>query len=150
MKGLLAPSELAMMRSVFRRHAKVTEVRIFGSRAKGTDTSRSDIDLALYGNLTPLEGQAVASELDDLPLPYKYDIQVFGRIQSEALREHIRRVGLSVFPDVAAALQLDAAVQGIETCYADLRGGHWDWSTLQDVSLETLRALVAIGLQEAN
>ena len=154
MRNALTPSELAMMRSVFRRHTNVNEVRLFGSRAKGTHTSRSDIDLALFGPLTALEAQAIASELEDLPLPYKYDIQVFESVRSEPLRDHIRRVGLQVYPKFAKEFQTaegSAAVEELETCYRDLRDGRKDaWSAFRDVSPEDLRALVTLGLQEAN
>ena len=64
----LASSELALLRSVFRRHPEITEVRLFGSRAKGTHSFRSDIDLAIWGNVGRLQAQAIAAELDDLPL----------------------------------------------------------------------------------
>src|SRR5438105_12081008 len=94
----LAPSEIAIMRSVFRRHSEAVEVRLFGSRAKGTYTSRSDVDLALFGTITLLQAQAIASELDDLPLAYKYDVQVFEAIKTDTLRDHIRRVGVSLYP----------------------------------------------------
>lgn len=152
MSDALAPSELAMIRSVFRGHANVNEVRLFGSRAKGTHTSRSDIDLALFGRLTPLEGQAIASELDDLPLPYKYDIQVFESIRSEPLRDHIKRVGVTVYPEIAIEPQtIGASVKEIETCYENLRTGRRDpWPAFQEASAEDLRALVTLGLQDAN
>lgn len=97
----LAPAEAAMLRSVFRGYPQVSEVRLFGSRAKGTHTPRSDVDVAVFGNVTPLQAQAIASELDDLPLPYKYDVQVFDSIKSDALRDHILRVGILVYLDGA-------------------------------------------------
>ena len=43
----MAPEELALLLGVLRQHPEITEVRIFGSRAKGTHSIRSDIDLAL-------------------------------------------------------------------------------------------------------
>ena len=44
-----APTEFALLRSVFHRHPEITAVKLFGSRAKGTHAEHSDIDLALWG-----------------------------------------------------------------------------------------------------
>jgi predicted nucleotidyltransferase len=94
----LAPSELALLCSVFRRHPEITEVRLFGSRAKGTHKLQSDIDLALWGNVNALQAQAIAAELDELPLPYQYDVQPFNLVTFLPLREHIERVGVRLYP----------------------------------------------------
>ena len=143
-----------MMRSVFRRHSEVAGVRLFGSRAKGTHTSRSDVDLALFGTISPLRAQAVASELDDLPLPYKFDVQVFEGIQADALKDHIRRVGIPLYPNIDPQLQEaeggDSA-EAIEACFRDILTECTDtFSTLREASPERLRALVTLALQEAN
>lgn len=94
----LAPAEVALLRSVFRRHPEITEVRLFGSRAKGTHESHSDIDLALWGNVDALQAEAIAAELDELPLPYQYDVQPFNLVKFLPLREHIERVGVTLYP----------------------------------------------------
>ena len=93
----LTSGELELLNSVFRRHPEITEVRLFGSRAKGTHTLNSDIDLALWGDVSALRAQAIAAELDELALPYKYDVQAFNAIQFPPLREHIERVGIPIY-----------------------------------------------------
>lgn len=93
----LRPEEFALLRSVFQRHPGIREVKLFGSRAKGTHTSCSDIDLALWGEIDALQGEAIAAELDELPLPYRYDVKPFHLIELPQLREHIQRVGVTVF-----------------------------------------------------
>jgi predicted nucleotidyltransferase len=45
----LRPDELECMCTVFRAAPDVAEVRLYGSRAKGTSQPASDIDLALVG-----------------------------------------------------------------------------------------------------
>jgi len=93
----LAEGELALVRDVFGRHPQVSSAILFGSRAKGTHTPRSDVDLAVTGDVTPLEAEAIASELDELPLPYRFEVQPVARITHEPLRQHIDRVGICIY-----------------------------------------------------
>lgn len=94
----LASGELAQLQSVFRRHPEITQVRVFGSRAKGTHHASSDIDLAVWGVDDDRAAEAIALELDELTLPYKYDVKAFNAIKLAALREHIERVGTLIWP----------------------------------------------------
>jgi len=95
----LTERELGLLREVFARHPELAAVRLYGSRAKGTHTPRSDIDLALWPTPgTDLRPEAVASDLDELPLPYKFDVQRFDAIDLPALREQIERGGISLWP----------------------------------------------------
>ena len=73
-------------------------VRLFGSRAKGTHTPRSDVDLAIWGDVDAIRAEAISAELDELPLPYHFDVKPFGLIKLASLRDHIQRVGLAVYP----------------------------------------------------
>jgi predicted nucleotidyltransferase len=97
----LAPAELELLCSVFRHHAEIRAVKLFGSRAKGTHTARSDVDLALWGDVDALQAEQIAAELDDLPLPYRYDVKPFDSIKLRPLREHIERVGIPLYPEAA-------------------------------------------------
>ena len=45
-----------------------------------------------------LRAEAVAAELDDLPLPYRFDVVPFELIKQDSLREHIERVGMNLTP----------------------------------------------------
>lgn len=38
-----------------------------------------------------------AAQLDELPMPYKFDIVDYNSINSCALREHIDRVGIEIY-----------------------------------------------------
>ncbi len=82
-----------LIRGVLRRHREITEARIFGSRAKGTFQPYSDVDLAIWGGISFLGVAAISGELDELPLPYTFDVQAFEAIRHPPLREHIERVG---------------------------------------------------------
>ena len=65
----LKPAELELVRSVFRLHPEVKSATLFGSRAKGTHTHHSEVDLVVAGNIEPLRAEAIAAELEELPLP---------------------------------------------------------------------------------
>jgi predicted nucleotidyltransferase len=95
----LQPSELELVRSVLRRHPEVQSATLFGSRAKGTHHSRSDVDLALSGELEALAAAAIAAELEELPLPYRFDVQALNQIRLAPLLEHIQRVGIEIYPE---------------------------------------------------
>lgn len=88
---------LRLIREVFARHPTIREARIFGSRAKGNYRPESDVDIAIFGDVDGALVSVVAGELDDLPLPYGFDVQAYNSIKHAALREHIDRVGLQMF-----------------------------------------------------
>ncbi|MBI3800667.1 MAG: nucleotidyltransferase domain-containing protein [Deltaproteobacteria bacterium] len=93
----LTPHEIDLIREVFRRFPAIREVALYGSRAKGTYRPESDIDLALVGVDDDVQAEAVADELDELPLPYRFDVKAYGGIKYGPLREHIGRVGISLY-----------------------------------------------------
>jgi len=68
----LVASELELVLSVLRQHPEIESAILFGSRAKGTHSERSDVDMALTGSLGALGAEAIAAELEELPLPYRF------------------------------------------------------------------------------
>ena len=93
----LSPSELDLIRVVLRRHPGVEGALLFGSRAKGHAHQSSDVDLALEGVSDPMEAAAVMRELDDLPLPYRFDVKALDAVHHPPLIDHIARVGVRIF-----------------------------------------------------
>ena len=93
----LMPHDLELVRSVLRQHPEIESATLFGSRAKGTHTPRSDVDLALAGPLGALGAEAIAAELEELPLPYSFDVHALAAITHAPLLEHIRRVGQVIY-----------------------------------------------------
>jgi predicted nucleotidyltransferase len=89
----LTERELNLILGVLRQHRDITGAIVFGSRAKGTASPSSDVDLALEGITHELQAEAIARELGDLPLPYRFDVQAHATIRNAPLREHIQRVG---------------------------------------------------------
>lgn len=86
-----------LLDGVLERYPTIREARIFGSRALDTHRPESDIDLALYGDVDDALAARVAGELDELPLPYQFDVQAYPAMRHAGLREHIDRVGRTVF-----------------------------------------------------
>ena len=93
----LSDRELALIRDVLRRHPRVTAAILFGSRAKGTHSQRSDVDLAVEGDVSALEAAAIAGDLEELPLPCRFDVQALDRIRHQPLRDHVDRVGICIY-----------------------------------------------------
>ena len=93
----LTDTERELVCGVLRRHPEVNVAKIFGSRAKGNAQPASDIDLALWGNVSASLVATIAGELDELPLPYTFDVQAYAAIRHRPLREHIDRVGQSFY-----------------------------------------------------
>lgn len=87
---------LELIRATLRRGFGVQGAILFGSRAKGTANPWSDVDLALEGVTDSLDAQRVESALDDLPLPYRFDVKALSAISHPALLAHIERVGIRI------------------------------------------------------
>jgi predicted nucleotidyltransferase len=101
----LPSKALEMICTVMTRHPEVNSVILFGSRAKGSYRETSDIDLALQGDLSGLQAEAIEAELEELSLPQTFDLCILEKVPS-AVREHIGRVGVPIFsrtdPSVAS------------------------------------------------
>ena len=93
----LSDEAVELIRGVFRKHPEVSDVRVFGSRAKGNAQPQSDIDLAIWGHISTRILASIMAELEELPLPYRFDVQPYERIKNPELREHIDRVGKTFF-----------------------------------------------------
>tara|TARA_B100001093_G_C26788369_1_gene997777 strand:+ start:271 stop:594 length:324 start_codon:yes stop_codon:yes gene_type:complete len=83
---------------IFRQNSKIEEVILYGSRAKGNFRNGSDVDLTMVGKEISLSEQfKIENEIDDLLLPYKFDISLFHQIENPDLIDHIKRVGIPIF-----------------------------------------------------
>ena len=94
MKFGLKKLQFDQIASVFSNHEEIETVILYGSRAKGCQKQYSDIDITIVSdkiNLTSL--QKIEIELDDLMLPYKFDVSIYKTIQNKELLDHINRVG---------------------------------------------------------
>jgi predicted nucleotidyltransferase len=105
----LSGKTLEEISGVIARHPQVERAVIYGSRAKGNYKSGSDIDLTLFGEALGFDDLLkIMTELDDLLLPYTFDLSIFRMIDHEELREHIGRVGQELYRRQDAAASLEA------------------------------------------
>jgi predicted nucleotidyltransferase len=108
----LSRAAIDQLAAVLRRYPQVRRGVLFGSRAKGTFRPDSDIDLALEGDLDDLTIEDIASAMDDLPLPYLFDIKAVSRLRNAALIDHVRRVGVEIYTCRKADVQPDLRFDG--------------------------------------
>ena len=92
----LKESVIQQIGAVFARHPQVGKAVLYGSRAKGNYRNGSDIDLTLEGgaDLTTDVLYRIMDEIDDLLLPYSFDLSILADITDLAVLDHIRRVGM--------------------------------------------------------
>ena len=88
------------------KYPQVEKAVLYGSRAKGNHKNGSDIDLTLYGreDLTLNMLYRIMNEMDDLLLPYSFDLSIFHQINDPDVIDHIQRVGV-VFYERATETQ---------------------------------------------
>lgn len=90
--------ELAKLNEVFAANARIERVVLYGSRAKGNYKPFSDVDITLEGDeLTHTDLNRLSLAIDDLLLPYQFDISIFRTLKNEALIDHIRRMGITIY-----------------------------------------------------
>ena len=77
----------------FKTKPEIELVKIFGSRAKGTYRTGSDIDFAVWTDKQD-SFLRIAGELDDLPTPYKFDMIDYKNLSHEGVKNSIDRDGI--------------------------------------------------------
>ncbi|MCK5146544.1 nucleotidyltransferase domain-containing protein [bacterium] len=80
---------------VFLDFKNIDKVVLYGSRAKGNYRTGSDIDITLFGKNLNLHNSVypLMEALDELYLPYSFDISIFKHIANQDLIEHIKSTG---------------------------------------------------------
>ncbi|MGK0183152.1 MAG: putative nucleotidyltransferase [Halioglobus sp.] len=94
----LKNKDIAQIHDVFYQYPQIQEVLIYGSRAKGNYKPGSDIDLSLIGKSIDLALLSnLSDQLDDLFLPYTFDISILRDISNLDFLDHIKRVGTTFY-----------------------------------------------------
>lgn len=96
-QGLDSPT-LAILQRIFTKYPAIEQVKLYGSRAKGTHGDHSDIDLVAFGfGLNRFVIAEVLMDLDDTEIPYLVDLQNYHELKNRRLIEHIDRVGITIY-----------------------------------------------------
>lgn len=85
------------MRRVFAAYPELKKVTLFGSRATGKATPRSDIDLATHGIADRRRAGRLALDLRDLDIPQTCDVVAYERIAHAPLRRHVDTFGIVIY-----------------------------------------------------
>lgn len=97
MIGGIADAHWQQILPLFRKHPNITDVTLYGSRAKGTFREGSDIDLAIKGdNISHYQLTQIDLDYEDLYLPWKLDVTVYEAVTNPPLKNHIDRVGIKL------------------------------------------------------
>ena len=98
MYGGLNEKECAVLQTLFAANARIADVVLYGSRAKGNYKPFSDVDIVLIGDgLSRTDVNRLYAAIDDSSLPYKFDISLLTSIKNEELVAHIGRVGITIY-----------------------------------------------------
>lgn len=98
MKYGLNENIIKNLKDIFSTFPEVEEVILYGSRAKGNFKNGSDIDLTIKGeklNLNILN--SISLKIDDLYLPYTFDLSLFKSIDNPEFLAHINRIGINIY-----------------------------------------------------
>jgi len=94
----LSDKTTAQIRNAIDSFPEIEKAILYGSRAKGTYHNGSDIDLTLVGNgLNQALLFQLMDKIDDLMLPYTFDISIFDQVSNHDFREHVKRVGVVLY-----------------------------------------------------
>jgi len=97
----LSEKTVEELKGIFRGRAEIDQAILYGSRAKGSHESGSDIDIALVGNSLSLKDLLqIRREIESLNLPYIVDLVLYHKIQNQDLIDHITRVGIVIHEKV--------------------------------------------------
>ena len=92
--ALVALRELV---TVFSRYPELQQVILFGSRATGRATERSDIDLATRGITDRHRLGRLSLDLDEVAIPQQCGVQAYEQIDHAPLKTHIDRWGIPIY-----------------------------------------------------
>ncbi len=96
----LTSRDMQTLKEVFAKYPEVKTVIIFGSRAKGTFSVGSDIDLAIMDRLSNEKLiREIKEDLEESSLPYFVDLVGYHFLPDAKFKEHIDRVGMALIKD---------------------------------------------------
>lgn len=93
----ISASTWEKMNHVFAAYPELTTVTLFGSRATGRATPRSDFDLVTHGITDRYRLGRLMLDLEDLNIPQTCDVQDYESIGYAPLKRHIDEFGIAIY-----------------------------------------------------
>jgi uncharacterized protein len=95
----LRDEDIRLILESVRLFPEITQVVLFGSRAKGNFKKASDVDLAIKGAAVTYDTAVKLADVlnEDKPLPYFFDVVHYESITEQCLVDHIDRVGVIMY-----------------------------------------------------
>lgn len=94
----LTDAEMQKLISVLSSQPNIEKAIDYGVKAKGTNKKFSDVDMTLVGSkLTRHDLNHAIMLIDDILLPYQFDLSLYSSLKNENLLEHIDRVGKLIY-----------------------------------------------------
>lgn len=94
----LQSTDVEKIRNTLANYQEIEKAIVYGSRAVGTYKKNSDIDLTLFGDkLNPKVLSNLEWQIDDLLLPYTFDLSIMTKISNPDLIAHINSVGKVIY-----------------------------------------------------
>ena len=98
MKYGLGDSAIEKICSVQNQFPSISKAVLYCSRSKGPNKNGSDIDLCLFGtDIDQILVYRIEESLDDLLLPYQFDLSAYSSLSNKDLIDHIDRIGVLFF-----------------------------------------------------
>jgi predicted nucleotidyltransferase len=99
MKFGLKEEDIDYIVAALSKFDEIKKATVFGSRAKGNYKPGSDVDIAVFGEDISFSTIAHLHFMleEDSPMPYLFDIVDYTHLAHQELKEHINRVGITIF-----------------------------------------------------
>ena len=94
MKFVLDDKSFEILKEIFSENEKIKKKVIFGSRATGRYNKRSDIDVALFGELNFREISDLKGEYEESCSIYKLDLVHYESLESEDAIYELEKDGI--------------------------------------------------------
>lgn len=94
----LSDQNANLLLEVFKKYDFIDKIILYGSRAKGNFSDRSDVDLVVIGKPKDrFEVSRVLNEIEETSFPYNIDLQLYSDIKNSQLLDHINRLGKTFY-----------------------------------------------------
>ena len=89
---------LEIIKNILKLYAEnIDKVGLFGSRATGTYSDNSDIDMVIYGNIEETAIDRIWTLFEDSNMSVSIDVNAYNLIDYQPLKAHIDDVMITIF-----------------------------------------------------